>query len=226
MKLTYIFALCCAGTHNAQDDESILNTDRPYANAYGLIPFYVANSPVGVDAAVLVDKIVLKLPFLDPDDFKEKRFDAVIQKGGVLVTMPTVSAFFLDHEIVKRDYMKRDDMDESSKNAHLVLCTNLKIEPRRRVRKVLYKFPPGITCTNDYFNKGDIGDSLAANVFFGGKDTGRTVPGENQSRVFFLSQYVEWQMFVQGTEKHVSIPDSQIGSAQDKMDKAFNSMFL
>ena len=199
--------------------------DRPYANAYGLIPFYVSNCSVGANSDVLVDKIVLKLPFLDTDDFKEKRFDAKLQHDGVLVTMPTVPLYLLDHDLVKKDYSKRAVSDESAKNAHLVLCTNLKLEPRRGVRKVLYKFPPGISCTNEYFNGGDTGDSLVANVFFGGKDTGKKVPKSGEA-IYSINQYVEWQMFVQGTEKHVSIPAAQSNTAEDKMNKAFNSMFI
>lgn len=117
----------------------------------GIFPIMANEVVVGTEKMSCLNIIV---PLLDPRDLKKTHYSARLLQdySGIIITQPTVPFFIYNSMKEMYDINKRDTCAQT-KLQHDVVGTAICEDTSRQTKTTVWKFPPGMTCTNEYFNE-------------------------------------------------------------------------
>jgi hypothetical protein len=203
------------------EEEYDLDIERPENNVNGIM--VVKGSEIIVGGKEVVDALTIYKPLYDVRDYKAKKVKASLLADGtgITVTEPTVPFYFIQNAGQIYD-LEGAKACESTARTHAIAATGIKTNNNRQIKQVTLKFPDGITCNNDNFNKSTTKDgSLKL------KNNLRMMPvqmdkDDKGDPITTTIAFVFWKVSIDGEARHLNA-DAASDSDED-LDDAFKRM--
>jgi hypothetical protein len=157
----------------------------------------------------VLDKLSLYKPIFDIKDFQAGRYSArLAQDGsGVYITEPTVPQFFWSDDLATSVQAIVDGGANSickvTEKSFNITTTRLQENKEFRTCEVLYLFPKGITCNNEFFNNDSTGVppstpyKLVTKMHLQKRDMGNDGAGDI---IYDFMPFVAWKMAIDGAD--------------------------
>ena len=196
----------------------MLDLEYPENNPNGM--FVVQGTDVQVKNS-LMNTITLYKPLADPRDRTKTEASLLQDLSGIEIKEPSVPTFFFNEGDDIHELDSAQEQCSKTKLAHSVACTAIQSQVHRQSKRVVLKFPDGMTCNKDYFN--NPGDSFKLKKHF------RILPvtlGKEKSSGNSIESYVAfvyWKVVIDGTEKLLA-PDKDGADPEEDLQDAFDRM--
>jgi hypothetical protein len=159
----------------------------------------------------VLDKLSLYKPIFDIKDFQAGRYSArLAQDGrGILVTEPTVPQFFWSEDSATSsvqaivDHGGASSICKVTEKSFNITTTLLQENKEYRTCEILYLFPQGITCNNEFFNNDSSGVppstpyKLLTKMHLQKREMGVDTDGNT---VHDFMPFVAWRMAIDGAD--------------------------
>jgi hypothetical protein len=179
-------------------------------NPFGILT--VIGNKVEEDKTV-IDKLTIMKPIFDINDFEKKFHKARLTHDGkgLIATEPTIPTYLWSNpkavlELVDEEHGSCDATFQTFKT----IRTDMKKKRDLRTHEVLYKFPPGTTCNNEFFNKVNRRSSnyeLDTELIVFENEVGQTEDGD---KIVQFCPFVVWRMAIDGPGKQTEDEDDQV----------------
>lgn len=146
------------GTTSSGNDPTTtftLHIDHPWKNPFGML---VVKGTEVEESNTVIDKLTILKPIFDYSDFDKKMFKGRLchDGGGMIITEPTLPGYIWQDP--KSIQMLIDEADsiaavcQPSYRTFKTIRTDMKKDRTTRTRDIVYRFPTGMTCNNEFFN--------------------------------------------------------------------------
>ena len=187
-----------------------LDLDFPECNPYYLVPIR-ANEITVLPEMQLVDKITLYLPVPDYRDFIDGKYSAELKRDGtgVIIKMPTFVAFWAK-EVKTVHALDETEACAKTETIHKQTANDVLSNPNRQTKKVLFEFPEGMTCSNDFFNyhknqKQNGYNGLKVNF----RQCDAVVGQDEEGKLIHDFNYIFWKVSINGPSRFCKLPEDE-----------------
>lgn len=132
-----------------------LHIEHPWKNPFGML---VIKGTEVEEENTVIDKLTIMKPIFDVNDFEEKRYKGRLcsDGGGIIATEPTIPGYLLLDpkaiQLLVDDKHMIDNVCQPTFRTYKTIRTEMKKDASTRKKEVVYRFPPGVTCNNEFFN--------------------------------------------------------------------------
>lgn len=132
-------------------EEYTLDFDRVWNNPNGTL--VVVGKDVEKEGRLL-NVVTVAYQIYDMQDYDNKKYNAWMGGAGdkMKVTVPTIP-FWMYNQVNAVHALEGTALCKQTKNAHLASSNAIAESPEYLTKDIIFKFPEGITCKPDIFNK-------------------------------------------------------------------------
>lgn len=182
-----------------------------YKNENGL--FVILGKEVVEDNTVM-DRLTVLKPIWDLIDFDRGRYKARLTNdcGGIIIQEPIFASWMWNNPRKVMDLIDAEEEEACARTelAYKTMKTRVNEKREYRIKETLYRFPEGITCNTDHFNKKNRGSSsllLDCNIHIFEHTVGKT--DENRDIIMYCP-FVCWKMAVDGEGRRTAEDDEEV----------------
>jgi hypothetical protein len=201
-------------TSDGDASSFLLHIDKPWNNPFGML---VVKGTEVEESNTVVDKLTIMKPIFDYGDYEKKMYSAKLCEdgGGIVVTEPTIPGYLWQNpkaiQMLVDDSFDEKGVCQPSFRTYKTIRTDMKKDRATRTKEIVYRFPRGVTCNNEFFNTENRRSSqldldtdiIMHKVAFGeDSDTGLSVHN-------FLLALV-WKVAIDGEGKKTIVEDDAV----------------
>lgn len=148
----------------------------------------------------LVDSLVIYKPLFDIRDATSKNIkikaSLLFDGTGIMVTEPKVPSYFYK-EVEKIHLLEGLHGCETMRSAHHVAAKDIRNQTHRQQKRVLLRFPEGVTCKVGHFNGATSSNDnkLKNNLRM------MEMPVNKQGNQIATVQFIYWRVVIEGTHR-------------------------
>ncbi len=127
--------------------------EEPWKNPFGMV--CIVGTKVEHEKTV-IDKLTIIKPVFDINDNQRELFKGRLNSDGtgIIVTEPTIPGFLWQNpqDIQELIDAEEDEICDRSFQTYKTIRTDMKRNKDLLSHEVIYRFPKGVTCNNEFFN--------------------------------------------------------------------------
>jgi hypothetical protein len=206
------------------DDDSVdgdtetftLDIEKPWRNPFGIM---VIKGTEVEEENTVVDKLTIMKPIFDSKDFEDKLYKGRLcnDGGGIIVTEPTIPGYLWQHPKEIQLLVDEEDFVEKvcqpTFRTYKTHRTDMKKNVKTHTKEVIYRFPRGVTCNNEFFNKQNRRSSqleLDTEMVIKQDEIGEDSEG---TVLYQFLPFLVWRVAIDGAGKQTADEDEDVSAA-------------
>ena len=195
--------------------------EKPWRNPFGMM--VVKGTEVEEDNTV-VDKLTILKPIFDIKDFDGNMYKGRLcsDGGGIIATEPSIPGYLWQNpkeiQLLVDEADRVDKVCQPSFRTYKIIRTDMKKNVKTQTKEVVYRFPRGVTCNNEFFNKANRRSSqldLDTEIYLKPDELGEDEDTGESIKVFL--PFIVWRVAIDGAGKQTADEDEDVNA----LGKAF-----
>jgi hypothetical protein len=174
----------------------------------------------------VINAVTIIRPLEDAEDFRKGRIKAQLlpDRSGIMFSLPSVLAYLLDPTDIKPLYaLDGNGVCAATRRTHEIVTTDLQVDDEHRLRRIIARFPTGITCSNRHFNNGEDGNHNLKTHFHMYKNDQVLKGGK---KVAYPKAHIRWKLVVETGRTRRTAPATSGENYDADIEKAFQDLGL